>query len=408
VRPGSAELKLVRELSGLFRDEDIDRHSPVDHQALFKSAASVELPEVSWELLAREDVGDRLATISEAAVSETLAQSLLETLARQGSRDGFEPVLRRVEALYRSLLRASEVSQPVAIAESLRELRARASSKLEARLAETMARLASGDSIPLLVDALARAGREAPALVRRLGDALGAVVINNLLLALSVEQDRAHRRRIFDTLTALGPSIIDHVKLLLDDSRWYVLRNMIALARAVGDRTTLPQVRQLAGHPDLRVKLEAIKSLLRLDKNVPPDLLEVVIASPDPKVAEAAVTLVGDYGIAEGLEPLLALLKPSDLRGRRRATRVSALRALGELGDPAALARLDRFFKESWWWGISAEERCAAFESLAGYPAEARQPMVERGLRSRAPAIRAICARFAHEDAGASGRAGSP
>jgi hypothetical protein len=198
--------------------------------------------------------------------------------------------------------------------------------------------------------------------------------------------------------------VVDHATLLLSDTRWFVLRNMVALLRAVGDRDTLPEVRKLARHPDLRVRLEAIKSLFQLDSDVPRNLLDEALASADPKEAEAAVVLVGNYGIAEGLEPLLALLHHSDLRGRHRSIRVSALRALGELGDPAALARLDRFFHEGWWWLVSAEERRAAFESLSGYPADARAHLVQRGQHFRDPKIRTLCTRLAQEDAAAAVR----
>lgn len=401
-RPGSAEPALVRELSVLFREEDIDRHSPADHQALLKAASSLELPAVSQAPVPKHDAVPRLATVTEGAVSGALAVSLLDTLRRQGSREGFEAVLGRLEELYRSLLRQNQVERAVEVAESLREQREqRGSSAVEQRLAETMARLASGEFVPLLVDALPRTGPEAPGLVRRLGEALGLVVIRNLLLTLAAEQDRMRRRRIFGTLTSLGPSIVDHATLLLQDPRWFVLRNMIALLRAVGDLTTLPQVRRLAQHADLRVRLEAIKSLFHLDADVPRTLLDELIASADAKEAEAAVDLVGNYGIAEGLEPLLALLEPRDLRGRHRSLRVKALRALGELGDPAALDRLGRFFRVTGLTLVNAEERRAAFESLAGYPWEARAPVVQRGLGARDPKIREACQRLAREDAGA-------
>jgi HEAT repeat protein len=401
-RPGTADAALVRELSVLFREEDIDRHSPADHQTLLKAASSLELPAVSQALVPKNDAAPRLVTVTEGALSRTLAASLLETLRRQGSREGFEAVLRRLEELYRSLLRQNQVEQAVEVAESLREQREQpGSSGMEQRVAETMARLASGAFVPLLVDALARTGPEAPGLVRRLGEALGPVVIRNLLLTLASEQDRMRRRRIFDTLTSLGPSIVDHATLLLQDPRWFVLRNMIALLRAVGDLTTLPQVRRLAEHADLRVRLEAIKSLFRLDASVPRTLLDDLIASADPKEAEAAVDLVGNYGIVEGLGPLLALLEPRDLRGRRHSLRVKVLRALGELGNPAALDRLGRFFKVSGLTLVNAEERRAAFESLAGYPWEARAPVVQRGLHARDPKIREACQRLAREDAGA-------
>jgi hypothetical protein len=74
---------------------------------------------------------------------------------------------------------------------------------------------------------------------------------------------------------------------------------------------------------------------------------------------------------------------------------VKVLRALGELGDPAALPRLGRFFKDSWLPLVSTEEKRAAFDSLAGYPLEARGPLVQKGLRARDQKIRATCGRLA-------------
>ena len=62
-------------------------------------------------------------------------------------------------------------------------------------------------------------------------------------------------------------------------------RNMIVLLRSVNDRTSLPEIRRCSEHPDLRVRLEAIKTLLALEPSVPRALLEQAIKDPDPKMA---------------------------------------------------------------------------------------------------------------------------
>src|SRR4029079_16824508 len=97
-----------------------------------------------------------------------------------------------------------------------------------------------------------------------------------------------------------------------------------------------------SSHPDLRVRLEAIKCLLAFDAKTATDLLEKAIQDPDHKLAETAVALAGSYGIAEAVEPLLDLLDAYDLRRARRGVRVRALRSLGELANPDALPRLER------------------------------------------------------------------
>ena len=115
----------------------------------------------------------------------------------------------------------------------------------------------------------------------------------------------------------------------------------------------------------------------------------------DPKVAEAAVTLVGTYVIKEGVDPLVRLLTGMDILGARRSLRVRALRALGEIGDARALPHLVRFFKSPILPWPSREERYAAWESLTKYPQEARSAFAEKGRRSSDPQVRQICARFA-------------
>jgi HEAT repeat protein len=111
-------------------------------------------------------------------------------------------------------------------------------------------------------------------------------------------------------------------------------------------------------------------------------------------VAETAVTIVGNYGIKQAVEPLLRIVQGNDIFGTRRSLRVKAIRALGEIGDPPALSRLQRFFRDSILPWPSKEERYAAWESLSGYPHEARAELVERGLRSRDMQVRQISQRL--------------
>ncbi len=141
--------------------------------------------------------------------------------------------------------------------------------------------------------------------------------------------------------------------------------------------------------PGFKPRMEAIKTLLAFDTTVPQTLLEQAIN--DPKLGETAIALVGSYGIREAVAPLLHLIAGRDIFGTRKPLRLLAIKALGELADPSALPHMRQFFSNSILPWPGREERRAAFESLAGYPAEARAPIVERGLTSRDEAIRNIC-----------------
>jgi hypothetical protein len=387
---------LLAELSVLFREDDIDRYNPEQHQSLLEAAIEIPVLVTTGEMA---ELGERLETVTDEALAERMAQMAVELLARFAGREGTAALLGRTDGLFRSFLASGRMQLAATLAEDLRKIADEAvlAPEPRAQLDETLTRMATSESVMAMVDAFSRGGTGSAAVARRLLDALGKAAARGFLLALAEEKDKSRRRRIIELLVSLGPVIAPHATELLADERWYVVRNMIVLLHRVGERTALAEIRRCAGHHDLRVRLEAIKWLLAYDPEVPRDLLERAINDPDPKLAEAAVALVGSYGIKEAADPLLAIVDGLDLMGKRRSLRVKALKALGDLGDPAVLPRLDRYFRNALLPLIALEERRAAFRSLPMYPMEARWPYVERGLRARDPEIRRLCERLERE-----------
>jgi hypothetical protein len=388
---------LLAELSVLFRDDDIDRYNPEEHQSLLEAAA-IEVPVL---VTAQEipELGDRLETVTDEALAERLAQTSVELLVRFAGRDGTDTLLARIDGLFRSVLSSGRLELATTLAEDLRRISDASDGRpsVRAQVDETLGRMATSESVTAMLDAFARGGSASAAVARRLLDALGKAGARGFLLALAEEKDKSRRRRILDLLVSLGPVIAPPARDLLADERWYVVRNMIVLLQRVGDGSALADIRRAADHHDLRVRLEAIKWLLAYDPEVPGDLLEKAINDPDLKLAEAAIVLAGSYGIKEAADPLLAIVDGFDLLGKRRSLRLKALKALGDLGDPAVLPRLDRYFRSPLLTMVSLEERRAAFRSLPMYPPDARRPYVERGLRARDPEIRRLCERLERE-----------
>ena len=388
---------LVKELSVLFLEDDVDRYNPEDHKELLKTAA-LELP---LTVAVKTDLGERMTSMTDDVVTEHLAHASVEMLGRLGGRQGTDVMLARIDGLFRESVSRGRLESAVTLAEDLRTLTREHSLRaaVEAQIDETIRGLATPDSVKAVLDALSRRGTQASGLARRLLDVLGAAAAHSFLLALAEETDKSRRRRLLELLVSFGPAIAGPAREKLADERWYVVRNMIVILQRVGDLTALPEIRKCANHPDLRVRLEAIKWMLAYDTEVPLELLTRAINDPDPKVAEAAVSLAGSYGIKEAVGPLLAIVSGYDLLRRRESIRVKALKALGELADPAALEHLERFFKPWLLPVVSLLERRAAYRSLHAYPRASRAALVERGMRSRDAEIRRISTNLAREDA---------
>jgi len=378
--PAVAPRELVEDLITLFGDEDIDRFNPNDHQALLEHV-SIDIPNVAAHRSIAE-LGARVDSVADDVLHRQLARTLLDLLAASGKTRDPEPVLARLEALFRGFIGSAAYADALEIIDRLR------ASDLP------VDRFADIEIIRALVEVLHDAPRETASVIQKLTERLGAAASHSLLVALADENNLGRRRRLFDFAVSLGPAIVPAATKFLEDARWYVVRNMIILLRTVNDRTSLPDIRVCARHADLRVRMEAIKSLFTLDPTVPRALLDEAIHAQDPKMAETAITLVGSYGIREAVDPLLRVIAGSDLFGGRRMLRILAIKSLGELAVPDALPRMERFFRDSFLPWPSKDERRAAWESLASYPAEARAKLVERGLESRDETVRAICARL--------------
>jgi HEAT repeat protein len=394
--PSPHDLEVLRdELVTLFRDEDVDRYNPEDHLALLTRAMLAWPARTPVELGTIESLGDRVASLTEEGVGRQLAETFLDLLGRYGD-DRTAAVLGRLGQLVEGALARGSIEGAAAIIERMGLLAAEETTPETARVAlrARLEHLARTETLAALAAALATPGAATGLAAVRLVRLLGPSAVRSLLQVLVEEQVRVRRRRVFDLLSALGSDVVPETTRWLGDPNWYVVRNMIALLHAVGDRSSLGTVRRLTGHADLRVRLEALRSLLDLDPAEGHGYLLNAMGDPDPRAATAAVELAGRQGGPGMLEPLLALLDPWDLRGRRRPARLAALQALGRIGRPEALPRLSRFFRERWGPFPSIIERRAAFESLQGYPADARAGLVERGLRSRDHEIRALCERL--------------
>lgn len=329
---------------------------------------------------------------------QALLRTLLELLAGASDATQAAAVMGRLEDLFASLVRGLRLSAAGALVDHLERFAAARDDAVGDEVRHSLQRLAGPGTAGLLVDLLPTVDDDETARLRELVERLGEPLRRALLAALGEEEDRSRRRVLFDFLAAMSATVVDVARALLSDERWYVVRNMIGLLRAVGDRAAVPDLRACLRHRDPRVRSEALRALGELDPHPPAAELTPLLEDDDPRVAALAVQALGQAGKgdARALEPLLDLVVPLDPLGRNRELRVKALLALGDAGDPRVLPRIKRYFS-----ALSvdhADERRAAFQSLRGYPPAARAPWLAKGVRSRDPEVRELCRRLAEED----------
>jgi HEAT repeat protein len=199
----------------------------------------------------------------------------------------------------------------------------------------------------LLRNALAGTGREVDAIVkivrRRSQEAVPV-----LLDTLADEDTRRVRQRLLQILTALGDSAIDAVLGRLDDERWYFLRNLLLLLGEGGDEQQIASVIPLTAHEDVRVRSQAIDTIIKLGGAGAADALIAASADPDEEIRITALHGLGFYGSSHAIERLREILALPNLRGQNNPVIKTAAIALGRLKDQGSRARLTTLARKPW------------------------------------------------------------
>jgi hypothetical protein len=172
-------------------------------------------------------------------------------------------------------------------------------------------------------------------LVRQMGPSAARPLIEQLIEAKS----RSTRRDIMDRLVRLGPDIEPYVLERLDDSRWYVIRNMVALLREAGCSLAHVPLHSFREHADPRVRRETLQLQLESAGMRDRALVEA-LADTDRHVLRTALQAARSQLPPAAIPILARRVTGSDFPPEFR---VITLLLLGRTSSPAALEALLAF-----------------------------------------------------------------
>jgi|Deesub1362B_J571_1020462.scaffolds.fasta_scaffold00069_43 HEAT repeat protein len=177
---------------------------------------------------------------------------------------------------------------------------------------------------------------------------LGKEAIGSFITVLGELRTIEARKTLIEALARLGQEDLEALAQGLRDQRWYVVRNIIYIFRRIGDRRAVGYLMKTVHHPDVRVRMEALRALGELR-------------------AQEAVALLGQ-----------ALEDPE------AAVRSTAARALGRIGSPEAKALVFAKVTAKEFLNLQFSEKKEFFEVLAGYNDEETYEFLLRTIKKRA------------------------
>lgn len=250
----------------------------------------------------------------------------------------------------------------------------------------------SPEFIPKLIDAFRVWGRKERDGAVRLAAALRHLTATPLLEALIEEQDPSMRKFLISVLEAIGSDVVPLAAKRLNDSRWYVLRNMISLIRACDGKKEVDKVRTFVKHPNVEVSMEALRTLLHFRTADAGLHLRSGLQSESVDVRTGAIKLAGNFRVRDAVPYLIKIVEKRDLFGNESFFKKDALKALGEIGDGRAVDALLKIYQaKSLIYQAALEElKVEIFRNLTSYPFESVKKLIDLGLSSKNAEIQAL------------------
>jgi HEAT repeat protein len=208
----------------------------------------------------------------------------------------------------------------------------------------------------------------------------------------SHEEAAGGKRAVFNLLVQFGEVAVREALARLNDPRPFYVRNLLLLIKRSGNSSVLTHVKPLLRHPDQSVRMEAMSVLLKFRDVEATMLLKRFIRSSDPDVAFQAIAIAGQFRVKEAVPEIERRIRKVILFEAEYDRIEEIVRALGEIGDTAAIPALERLASSrAFYRKRRTHMQRVVFETLGKYPREAITGLLAIGERSGDETIRQLC-----------------
>ncbi len=241
-----------------------------------------------------------------------------------------------------------------------------------------------------LIESLKLLGRQMRKEVLMICDYYDRKIIPFLMDALIEEESPGVRRFLMDLLKQFKNKIIPEAVKRLNDTRWFVKRNMLYILRDLDIKEVSEYIRPYCQDENPKVSLTALKCLLNVKDSYAITTIREHLASNSEELFQQAVTLSGSFKIKESVGDLIRLLFKQEVTGTDILNKIPVVRVLGDIADPQALEALRALLsrKSIFYSKVTDQLKEEIYKTLRNYPYELIKDLVEAGAASKNEVIR--------------------
>ncbi len=173
-------------------------------------------------------------------------------------------------------------------------------------------------------------------ILNRLGEKAVAPAIRILISSGDIHS----RKAIATALVRIGGPAVPSLCSFLMDSRWYVVRSMLAILGDIGSSDCIGRLHTVIYHEEARVRKEAVRCLTKIGGSEAVNLLLEVLPDRDPSIVKQAIFSLGILKNDKAVDALLAIVGKRDMFLKSLPLKKEAVRAIGVIGSRKSLPAL--------------------------------------------------------------------
>jgi HEAT repeat protein len=255
----------------------------------------------------------------------------------------------------------------------------------------------TADKIRRLLQEAGNAPTDRASETKRFLQSVNRWIVPALLEILTETDNRALRKTVLEILGGEGALPWWELEPLLDDPRWYVVRNAVQLAAGAGHAELTYHAERLLRHPDTRVRRELVRALERFSDSTALNGLILALSDPDSSVRTLAAGAVGRKGGSEQEGLLLARIEDRNFPLLSEEEMEAFFGAYAELAGEKAVPLLDRSWRRKVMSSRPAGFRVAAVLALSRVRGPAAHAALQAAAKSGDPPIERAAAQAAQK-----------
>jgi len=240
------------------------------------------------------------------------------------------------------------------------------------------------------MDSLKIMGKQSRDEAWQLCENYGEIIIPFLMDMLTNEDSQTFRSLLLGLIRQFGDAIVPEALKRLEDTRWFVKRNMIYLLNGCKNKEVITLVRKYCRYENQKVSFEAIKYLLGIEDRHGIDVIMEYFTSGSKEQILQAVALSGAFRIKETVADLIKMLEKMGTNKANLPQKISVIQALGNIGDLRCLHAFRKiiFSRSIFFKGLKEKLREEIYKTLRNYPYKDIEDIIRAGLKSRSDYIK--------------------